>query len=58
MTLTHANITADELVARAAAMCATLRARQAECEAQGRLPDATNREYIDAGFFRVPRVIG
>jgi 3-hydroxy-9,10-secoandrosta-1,3,5(10)-triene-9,17-dione monooxygenase len=51
---------ADELVARAAAMRETLRARQAECEAQGRLPDATNREYIDAGFFRVlqPRRFG
>jgi 3-hydroxy-9,10-secoandrosta-1,3,5(10)-triene-9,17-dione monooxygenase len=60
MTLTEADITADELVARAAAMRDTLRARQAECEAQGRLPDATNREYVDAGFFRVlqPRRFG
>jgi 3-hydroxy-9,10-secoandrosta-1,3,5(10)-triene-9,17-dione monooxygenase len=60
MTLTEAHITADELVARAAAMRDTLRARQAECEAQGRLPDATNREYVDAGFFRVlqPRRFG
>ena len=51
---------ADELVARAAAMRDTLRGRQAECEALGRLPDATNREYIDAGFFRVlqPRRFG
>ena len=51
---------ADELVARAAAMRDTLRARQAECEAQGRLPDATNREYVEAGFFRVlqPRRFG
>jgi 3-hydroxy-9,10-secoandrosta-1,3,5(10)-triene-9,17-dione monooxygenase len=53
-------VTADELVARAAAMRETLRARQAECEALGRLPDATNQEYIDAGFFRVlqPRRFG
>jgi len=60
MTLTEADITADELVARAAAMRDTLRARQADCEAQGRLPDATNREYVDAGFFRVlqPRRFG
>jgi hypothetical protein len=52
--------TADELVARAAAMRDTLRARQAECEALGRLADATNDEYIDAGFFRVlqPRRFG
>ena len=51
---------ADELVARAAAMRDTLRERQAECEALGRLPDATNREYVDAGFFRVlqPRRFG
>jgi alkylation response protein AidB-like acyl-CoA dehydrogenase len=50
---------ADELVARAAAMRDTLRARQAECEALGRLPDATNAEYIEAGFFRVlPRRFG
>jgi 3-hydroxy-9,10-secoandrosta-1,3,5(10)-triene-9,17-dione monooxygenase len=51
---------ADELVARAAAMRATLRERQAECEALGRLPDETNREYVDAGFFRVlqPRRFG
>ena len=51
---------ADELVARAAAMRDTLRARQAECEAQGRLPDPTNREYVEAGFFRVlqPRRFG
>ena len=51
---------ADELVARAAAMRDTLRARQAECEALGRLPDATNREYVEAGFFRVlqPRRFG
>jgi 3-hydroxy-9,10-secoandrosta-1,3,5(10)-triene-9,17-dione monooxygenase len=60
MTLTQADITADELVGRAAAMRDTLRARQAECEAQGRLPDATNREYVEAGFFRVlqPRRFG
>ena len=50
----------DELVARAAAMRDTLRARQAECESLGRLPDATNDEYIQAGFFRVlqPRRFG
>jgi 3-hydroxy-9,10-secoandrosta-1,3,5(10)-triene-9,17-dione monooxygenase len=53
-------VNADELVARAAAMRETLRARQAECEALGRLPDQTNQEYIDAGFFRVlqPRRFG
>ncbi|HEY0362580.1 MAG TPA: hypothetical protein VGC83_09895 [Solirubrobacteraceae bacterium] len=51
---------ADELVARAAAMRDTLRGRQAECEALGRLPDETNGDYIEAGFFRViqPRRFG
>jgi 3-hydroxy-9,10-secoandrosta-1,3,5(10)-triene-9,17-dione monooxygenase len=46
-------VSPDELVARAAAMRDTLRARQGECEALGHLPDATNQEYVDAGFFRV-----
>src|SRR3954471_7610012 len=51
---------ADELVARAAAMRDTLRGRQAECEALGRLPDESNRDYVEAGFFRViqPRRFG
>jgi alkylation response protein AidB-like acyl-CoA dehydrogenase len=54
------DVPADGLVAAAAAMRDTLRDRQAECEALGRLPDATNQEYIDAGFFRVlqPRRFG
>jgi 3-hydroxy-9,10-secoandrosta-1,3,5(10)-triene-9,17-dione monooxygenase len=53
-------LTPDEMVARATAMRDTLRVRQAECEAQGRLPDVTNREYVEAGFFRVlqPRRFG
>jgi 3-hydroxy-9,10-secoandrosta-1,3,5(10)-triene-9,17-dione monooxygenase len=53
-------LTADELVARAAVLREVLRERQAQCEAQGRLPDETNREYIEAGFFRVlqPRRFG
>jgi 3-hydroxy-9,10-secoandrosta-1,3,5(10)-triene-9,17-dione monooxygenase len=50
---TEIDVTADELVARAAAMRATLRSRQAQCEAEGRLPDETNREMVEAGFFRV-----
>jgi 3-hydroxy-9,10-secoandrosta-1,3,5(10)-triene-9,17-dione monooxygenase len=54
------DVTADELIARAAAMRDTLRSRQAECEAEGRLPESTNREFVDAGFFRVlqPRRFG
>jgi 3-hydroxy-9,10-secoandrosta-1,3,5(10)-triene-9,17-dione monooxygenase len=51
---------ADALVARAAAMRDTLRSRQAQCEAEGRLPDATSEEYVAAGLFRVlqPRRFG
>jgi 3-hydroxy-9,10-secoandrosta-1,3,5(10)-triene-9,17-dione monooxygenase len=54
------DVTADELVARASAMREKLRARQAQCEADGRLPDETNREFVEAGFFRVlqPRRFG
>jgi 3-hydroxy-9,10-secoandrosta-1,3,5(10)-triene-9,17-dione monooxygenase len=54
------DLTADELVARAAAMREVLRERQAQCEELGRLSDETNREYIEAGFFRVlqPRRFG
>jgi alkylation response protein AidB-like acyl-CoA dehydrogenase len=54
------DVTADEFVARAAAMREVLRERQAQCEELGRLPDETNREYIEAGFFRVlqPRRFG
>jgi 3-hydroxy-9,10-secoandrosta-1,3,5(10)-triene-9,17-dione monooxygenase len=54
------DLTADELVACAAAMRDALRACQAECEAEGRLPDVTYREYVEAGFFRVlqPRRFG
>jgi 3-hydroxy-9,10-secoandrosta-1,3,5(10)-triene-9,17-dione monooxygenase len=60
MAATDTDVTADELVARAGAMRDTLRERQVQCEELGRLPDATNREYVDAGFFRVlqPRRFG
>lgn len=54
------DLTADELVARARAMRETLRSRQAECEELGRLPETTNQDYLDAGFYRVlqPRQYG
>jgi 3-hydroxy-9,10-secoandrosta-1,3,5(10)-triene-9,17-dione monooxygenase len=50
----------DELVARARALRPTLRERQDECEAIGRLPDTTLRDFRDAGFWRVvqPRRFG
>jgi 3-hydroxy-9,10-secoandrosta-1,3,5(10)-triene-9,17-dione monooxygenase len=53
-------LTADEIVQRARDMVPTLRARQAEAEELGRLPDETSREFIDAGFYRIlqPRRFG
>ena len=53
-------VTPDELVRRADQMRAVLRERQAECETSGRLPEQTNRDFIEAGFYRTiqPRYFG
>jgi 3-hydroxy-9,10-secoandrosta-1,3,5(10)-triene-9,17-dione monooxygenase len=53
-------LTAQEIVQRARDMVPTLRARQAEAEELGRLPDETSREFIEAGFYRIlqPRRFG
>ncbi len=53
-------LTQEQMVARSRAMIPTLRARQEEAEALGRLPDATSREFVDAGFYRIlqPRRFG
>jgi 3-hydroxy-9,10-secoandrosta-1,3,5(10)-triene-9,17-dione monooxygenase len=53
-------LTPRDLLARAKAMIPTLRARQAETEGAGRLLDATNEEFLKAGFYRVvqPRRFG
>jgi 3-hydroxy-9,10-secoandrosta-1,3,5(10)-triene-9,17-dione monooxygenase len=53
-------LTAEALVARAAAMVPVLRERQEECEALGRMPDATADELAAAGFYRIlqPRRFG
>jgi 3-hydroxy-9,10-secoandrosta-1,3,5(10)-triene-9,17-dione monooxygenase len=53
-------LTADEMVQRARDMVPTLRARQAEAEELGRLPDETSRGFIEAGFYRIlqPRRFG
>jgi 3-hydroxy-9,10-secoandrosta-1,3,5(10)-triene-9,17-dione monooxygenase len=45
--------TAADLVARAAAMIPTLRARGDECEAGNKVPDATIADFQDAGFFKI-----
>jgi 3-hydroxy-9,10-secoandrosta-1,3,5(10)-triene-9,17-dione monooxygenase len=49
-----------ELLGRATALTPLLRARQAECEALGRVPDDVNAELVRGGFYRVlqPRRFG
>ena len=44
---------AADLVARAAAMIPTLRARADECEAGNKVPAATIADFQDAGFFNI-----
>lgn len=53
-------LTPDDMLARARAMIPTLRARQAETEGAGRLLDATNKAFLEAGFYRIvqPRRFG
>ncbi|HXQ50835.1 MAG TPA: acyl-CoA dehydrogenase family protein [Stellaceae bacterium] len=45
--------TEADIVARARAMLPMLRQRAAETEALRRLPDATNREFAEAGFYKI-----
>jgi 3-hydroxy-9,10-secoandrosta-1,3,5(10)-triene-9,17-dione monooxygenase len=54
------DLSPTDLIRRAHALVPTLRARQAECEALGRLPQATNDEFVAAGFYRIlqPRRFG
>jgi 3-hydroxy-9,10-secoandrosta-1,3,5(10)-triene-9,17-dione monooxygenase len=54
------DLTPAELIARAVAMRGKLRELQDECERLGRLPDATLKDYLDAGLYRVmqPRRFG
>jgi len=42
-----------ELIARARAMIPTMRARAAEADRLRRIPDETDREFRDAGFYRL-----
>jgi len=53
-------LTTDEVIRRAEAMRPLLRERQAECEANGRVSEDTNRRFIEAGFYRIlqPRCFG
>ncbi len=53
-------LTPAEMLRRATALRPVLRARQAECEAAGRVSEETNRALIAAGFYRIvqPRRFG
>jgi 3-hydroxy-9,10-secoandrosta-1,3,5(10)-triene-9,17-dione monooxygenase len=54
------DLTPAAIVQRARDMVPVLRERQAECEALGRIPQATNDEFVSAGFYRIlqPRRFG
>jgi 3-hydroxy-9,10-secoandrosta-1,3,5(10)-triene-9,17-dione monooxygenase len=54
------DLTPNEMIARATALRDTLRAAQAQCEADGRVSDAVNAALIRAGFYRIiqPRCFG
>jgi 3-hydroxy-9,10-secoandrosta-1,3,5(10)-triene-9,17-dione monooxygenase len=58
--LTTAPRSRAEVLAAARDLVPVLRARQAECEALGRLPEQTQREFVEAGFYRIlqPRRFG
>src|ERR1039457_3014712 len=53
LTCPEPDLEPDELVRRAREMIPTLRARQAQTEAAGRLLDSTNDDFLKAGFYRV-----
>lgn len=56
----EASLTPEEMLRRAQLLRPRLRAAQAECEAQGRVPQDIADELISAGFFRMvqPRMFG
>jgi len=60
LTIPEPHLTPDDMIARARAMIPTLRARQAETEAAGRMLDETNADFMRAGFYRIvqPRRFG
>ncbi len=53
-------LTPEGMIQRAHDMLPALRQRQDDCEAQGRLPEATNDEFVANGFYRIlqPRRFG
>ena len=56
----EADLTPDAMIRRAISMRQTLRSRQQETEAAGRILTGTNDEFVKAGFYRVvqPRRFG
>lgn len=54
------DLTPADLIRRAQLLRPKLRAAQAECEAQGRVPEEIFKLLVDAGFFRMvqPRMFG
>src|SRR6185312_15748600 len=54
------DLTPEEMLARAVALRPLLRAKQAECERGGKVPDDVNARLVEAGFYRAvqPRRFG
>jgi 3-hydroxy-9,10-secoandrosta-1,3,5(10)-triene-9,17-dione monooxygenase len=53
LTAPEPGLTAQTLLARAIALRPLLRARQAECEANGNVPTDINQRLIEQGFYRI-----
>lgn len=47
------NVTADQIIGRARDLMPAMRARASEAEELRHIPDATHRDFIEAGFYRV-----
>src|SRR5215469_17870639 len=54
------HLTPQEMLRRAEALRPILRERQVLCEELGRLPEETNQDFLNAGFYRIlqPRRFG
>src|SRR3954454_24058772 len=54
------DLSPSDVIRRASDMIPVLRQSQAECESLGRMPQATNDEFVSAGFYRIlqPRRCG
>ena len=60
MTLSEANISRDDVLARASEMVPVLAERARDAEVARRISDQTDQEFRDAGFYRIlqPRKFG